>query len=344
MEKKLALFLLCVLMSGCQSVNQHHAISNAVEIDEKTPTALDYPQVSFAKMSVAAGSQTLTAANKLADELGVEFVEWAKELNPYEYYQLRSKRIELDFEEPQKPFLDLFDRSGLLPYYDNITNTVSIYPYSLNERVSAPYIFTPKFARSEKQKKAIIDAYEDDLAKRKKVLEYHYYKGFSVKETINAWAQHANYSGVVWFLNDSAHQKFTSAALQKDDSNIGVTSMDVMNTFLKSEINRQGFDDLPLTLVLDKSKNLLIVHPFARTEVVKAFEIQPSSIKYNLQKISDFYGYDLDYRASDFAVTTGYTTVLTSFVENSVNTVVQQYPLTVEVIDSTKEIIVRGNG
>lgn len=339
MKSNLSAIALTLVITGCQSAPEVLIDATPPEIND---VAREYPQVTFAKLSVPAGAQTLTAANKLADELGVEFVEWATELNPYEYHQLRSKRVNLNFEEPQKAFLELFDRSGLLAHFDEATNAVTIYPFSMESRVAAPHIFTPKFERSAKQTAQIIEAHEDKLVSQRKVIEYHYYEGYTVQETINAWAKQANYSGVVWYLNDQPDIEFTQAVLPKTDSNIGQSSLVVMNNFLTDEAERQSMASQPLTLVVDASKNLLIVHPFARTEIVRAFEIEPSSVKYNLQNIAQFYGYDLDYRAQDYGIPTSYITVLSSFVEKSVKTVVQQYPLDIEVVDSTKKIIVRG--
>ncbi len=340
MTRRILSIAVATLLTACQSTAPiQEEVSETSPVQEEQ----EYPQVEFAKLNVVQGSQTLTAANKLADELGIEFVEWAKELNPYDYYQLRSKRITLDFDNPQSAYLELFDRSGLLPIYQASTNTVTIYPFSLNERVSAPHIFTPQFARSQAQQKQLQKQYETDLARNNKVLEYHYYQGFTVKDTIDAWAEHANLNGVIWFLDDPVYSRFLNAKLQKSDFNVGSTPMEVMTKFIEDEKRRQSQSGLNVSLVVEQSSNKLIVHPYSRKEIVKSFEIQPGSVRHNLSRIADFYDYTLKYRGANFEVPTGYTTVLTSFVRNSVQAVVNQYPISIEVVDSTKEIIARGN-
>ncbi|ENM5835022.1 hypothetical protein NTH44_003113 [Vibrio metoecus] len=350
MKLKYFTAMLAILLSGCQSVPippKDVDKEPTVEVFKQNISAdmsekRAYPQVTYAKMSVPVGAQTLTAANKLADELGVEFVEWTRELNPYEYFQLRSKRISLDYDNPQNSFIELFDRSGLLAHYDRTTNAVTIYPFSMDMRVTTPHIFTPKFERSEKQSLAINANHQSDLVKLNKAIEYHYYAGYSVKETINAWANQAGHKGVIWYLNDTRHIQFANSIIEKSDSTIAPTPLAVMSSFLKDEMERKNRTESPLSLSLDQSKQILIVHTFAVNEMVKAFDIEATTVKVNLQKVANFYGYTLDYRTTDYAVPTPYTTVLSSFVEQSIKTIISQYPLNIEVIDSTKRIIVRG--
>lgn len=342
MRQKFIALCLGVALTGCQNTPQAIDNTNTLEMPRAVPER-EYPSIVLAKMRVPAGVQTLTAANKLADQLGIEYVEWAPELNPYDYYQIRAKRVSLDTENPQKAFLDLFDRSGLLPYFDHSNNTVTVYPYSLEERVKTPHIFSPKFDRVDKQVASVIDEHEDDLVNQRRAKEYHYYAGFSIRETINAWAEHASYNGVIWYLQEDKHIKFAQHQLIQNDSSIGATPLDIMNRFLNEEARIKGRTKSPFTLVVDSATNKLVVHPFGRSEPVKVFDIEASSIRRNLKSIADFYGYELDYRTKDYAVKTPYTTVLTSFVESSVKIVAQQYPLDIEVVDSTKQIIVRGH-
>lgn len=334
--------LVMIILAGCQSRPQHVDIIISDEQFDipKTDYIREYPQVIYPRMSVPVGSQTLTAANRLADELGVEFVEWSQDLNPYEYHQLRSKRIKLNYSDPQASFLELFDRSGLLAHYNSELNAVTIHPFSMEERVNTPHIFTPKFERSERQSIEAISRYQSDLARRNQAIEYHYYSGFTVKETINAWAEAASLKGVVWFLNSDQQINFVDAALEKNDSTIAATPLSVMTAFINEEMTRQN-RQISLSLVIDQERDLLIVHPYSINEPVKAFDIETGSIRHNLRNIADFYGYTLDYRAIDYAVSIPYTTVLTSYAEPSINTVISQYPIEIEVIDSTKRIIVR---
>lgn len=337
MNKALAHLLLpLTLLMGCQNAPKQEP---QTEVINPIP---QYPTIAFTKMKVVSGSQTITAANRLADELGVEFVEWSKGLNPYEYYQLRSKRINLTYDDPQAAFLELFDRSGLLAHYEKNNNAVVIYPYSLDIRLNTPHIFTPKFERSEKQEKQIVEAYEDDLVGKRKAIEYHYYTGYTIKDTFDAWANYANYKGVIWYIQDNDQVDFLYSKLKKDDSVIGSSPFNVLTTFIKGEMDRSAESIPAISISLDQQRKLLIVHPYHESELVRAFDIEPSSVKYNMKRIADFYGYSLDYRAQDYEVLTGYTTVLSTYTEESINNFLQQYPLQIEIIDSTKKIIVRG--
>lgn len=311
-----------------------------INISPEVGLLQNYPQIEYAKLSVVTGTQTLTAVNKLADHLGVEFVEWTKELNPYEYHQLRSKRIKLNYEDPQAAFLELFDRSGLLPVYDRKLNTVTIYPYSLSERVGAPYVFTPKFDRSKQQEETFRRERDAKLVKSKKLTEYHFYKEFTVQETVNAWAKHANYAGVVWYLPTSIYKDFLTSHLEKSDYCVGLTPLDTINTFINEEKVRQSQPELSLSFVYEATTNRLIVHSLNTNEVVKSFDINATSLKDNIERIAKFYNYEVSYQAPNYAVKTPYTTVLTRFVKNSIDTVIQQYPVDVQVIDASKQIIV----
>lgn len=301
----------------------------------------NFPSIEFAKINVVAGTQTLTAANKLADELGVEFVEWTNELNPYEFYQLRSRRVRLNFEDPQAAFLELFDRSGLLPVYEKSQNTVTVYPYSMTQRLTTPHIFTPKFDRSERQQEQFKAEHEAELVKAKKLIEYNYYKDFTVQETVNAWAKHANYAGVVWFLDSATYGNFLSEKLKKSDFNVGPTPISVMNNFIDDEKVRQSRTNLPLSLVYEASTKKLIIHSMAQNEIVKSFDVKPTSLKENITEIGKFYGYTVTYDAPNYQIQTPYSTVLSRFIKRSVDAVAQQYPVVIEVIESSKNIIVK---
>ncbi|MDF9399144.1 hypothetical protein [Vibrio sp. 1180_3] len=345
MKKLALLYLVGGILTGCatttstDSKNEEVANTNTPLIGESIP--MEFPTVEFAQLRVLAGSQTLTAANKLADELGIEFVEWTQELNPYEYQQLRSKRINLNFSDPQSAFLELFDRSGLLPIYDEKNNAVTIYPFSLNERLQQPHIFTPKFDRSEAQRKEIEKANDLELVKKQGALEYHYYKDFSVKDTIDAWANHANFDGVVWYFKDTAHENFLLQKIPKTDFVVGGTPMSVITKFINEELIRQN-SHVTVTAVHEVTTNKLILHPFSKNEVVRSFDVEATTTRLNLARIASFYGYTLEYKAKDYQIFTPYTTVLTQYAKSSMETVIQQYPLDIEVIDSTKRIIVRG--
>lgn len=349
--KQLGLILLLgVAITGCQS-------TTPVELDNQTETNAEntsllmsanieqerasYPTIEYAQIRIAAGSQTLTAANKLADELGVEFVEWSRELNPYQFYQHRSKRIKLDFSDPQGAFLSLFDRSGLLPVYDQTINTVTIFPFSLDSQVNQPHIFTPQFDRSKRQREEIERANEQILVSQNRAIEYHYYKGFTVKETVDAWAKHASFKSVVWYFNEATYLTFLDDEIKKNDFTVGRSPLDVIGKFIESEKVRQN-RDLLITATLEAQTNRLILHPFSPKEIVRTFDVRPTSTKHNLLNIAKFYGYELDYRAQDYQIPTGYITVLSQYTEKSIEEVIQQYPLELEVVDSAKKIIVRG--
>ncbi len=349
--KQLGLILLLSgAIIGCQSTTpvepENHTESNEGNgshfiMDKTEQERSPYPTIEYAQIRISAGSQTLTAANKLADELGVEFVEWSRELNPYQFYQHRSKRIKLDFADPQGAFLSLFDRSGLLPVYDQTINTVTIYPFSLDSQVNQPHIFTPQFDRSKKQREEIERANEQRLVRQKRAIEYHYYKGFTVKETVDAWAKHASFKSVVWYFNEPTYLSFLDNEIKKNDFTVGRSPLDVISKFVESEKVRQN-RDLMITATLEAQTNRLILHPFSSKEIVRSFEVRPTSTKHNLMNIAKFYGYDLDYRAQDYQIPTGYITVLSQYTEKSIEEVIQQYPLELEVVESAKKIIVRG--
>ncbi|MGR5296801.1 hypothetical protein ACPV5U_24305 [Vibrio mediterranei] len=346
------ILLLSVAIAGCQSASTVEPTdklktnTNAEDImqpvlsSKERETAL-YPTIEYSQIRIASGSQTLTAANKLADELGVEFVEWARDLNPYQYYQHRSKRINLNFADPQGAFLSLFDRSGLLPVYDQSINTVTVFPFSLDSQVNQPHIFTPQFDRSKKQREEIERDNSQNLAGKNRAIEYHYYKGFTVKQTVDAWAKHANFKSVVWYFNEPTYLSFLDNEIQKNDFTVGRSPLDVISKFLESEKKRQN-RDLLITATLETQSNRLILHPFSSSEIVRSFEVRPTSTKHNLVNIAKFYGYDLDYRAKDYQIPTGYITILSQYTEKSIEEVIQQYPLKIEVVDSVRKIIVRG--
>jgi hypothetical protein len=283
----------------------------------------------------------VTASNHLADALGVEFVEWTKELNPYDFHLVRNTTIKLTYDDPQKAFLALFDRSGLLPVYDEFHNTVTIYPYSMNQRINTPHIFTPKFTRSQIQKEEVQRQYKEDLAKNRKALEYNYYRGYSVRETLSAWTEHAGYNGAIYYFNTRPHKNFLASKLETNDSSIAASDIGVMTEFIRDELDRQNLS-LPISITKDAPTNKLIFHPFSTKEKVTAYEVQTTTVKDNLRQMADHYGYRLIYKATDYRIDTGFTTVLTNYIKPSIEAFLTQYPLRVETVESSKELVIRG--
>ncbi|WP_122053599.1 hypothetical protein [Vibrio sp. Evd11] len=304
-------------------------------------TVVDYPEITYPKLSVIQDSQMVTASNNLADAVGVEFVEWAKELNPYDYYAVRNMTIRLTYEDPQIAFLDLFDRSGLLPVYDDFTNTVNVYPYSLDQRIALPHIFTPKFKRSTLQKEKVKRSYKEGLAKNNKAVEYNFYKDYTVRETLSAWAEHSGYNGAIYFFNTRPHREFFASKLVKSDSSIGRNNVDVMKEFIGYEMDRQSLN-IPISITKDKATNKIIFHPFDSSEQVRAFEVKTTTVKDNLRRVADQYDYELIYNATDYRIDAGFSTVLTNYIKPSVKAFLSQYPLSIEVVESSKQLVIRG--
>lgn len=336
MKRVAALFTL-VLLSGCTSTPEPPIVIDPIE----DTAVIGYPEITYPKLSVLQDSQMVMASNNLADAVGVEFVEWSKDLNPYDYYAVRNMTIRLTYDDPQVAFLDLFDRSGLLPVYDKSTNTVNIVPFSLNERMTLPHIFTPKFKRSRLQKEAVQREYKEGLAKSKRATEYNYYKDFTVRETLSAWTEHSGYNGAIYFFKSRPHREFFSSQLVKNDSSIGRTDIDVMKSFIEKEMDRQSIN-IPVSITKDRATNKLIFHPFDSTEKVTAFEVQKTTVKDNLRRMADKFGYELVFKATDYRIESEFTTVLTNYVKPTVQAFIHQYPLDVEVVESSKELIIRG--
>ncbi|WP_199438328.1 hypothetical protein [Vibrio owensii] len=333
---------LSLLLTGC--VVSPPDVSKGDEV--KLPSeyvnlleVLEYPAVASDFIKIRAGSQTLLTANTLADSLGVEFVEWNYALNPYDYTHKRNVLVDLHYKDPQRSFLKLFQGSGLLPYYDEKLNTVHIHPYSMGaKKVNQPTIFTPLFEQAQKHVEASIQSEKERLSKG--WFKYFGYEGYTVKSTVNAWAQHAGYSSVIWFIQKPFQQQFLNSELVKDDFYVGAQPFDAIESFIDSEIERQkkGFE---LSVNYEADTNRLIIHPYRDDEQIKSFEIEATSVESNLERLAEFYGYDLEYLATDYRVPTPYITVLGDYLSTSLSVVLDGYPLKVEMIESTKIIKVR---
>lgn len=297
-----------------------------------------YPDVEYTTLMVPRGSQTITAANKLADELGIEFVEWDNRLNPYAYKQQRSENIRLNFDDPQSSFLQLFERSGLLPLYKSDINTITIYPFSAKELIDKPTIFTPMFTRSAIQRDRIQTERTKQIAAEEHWHQYYYYRGFTIKDTIDAWAKHAGYSSVVWYVNDPRTTQFLFNKVDKEDSCIGKQPIDVIRKFITDQKNIHLDNDIVLSAVVEPKTNRLLMIPYAENEAVQSFNVEATNVKSNLKRAAQTYGYTILYNATNYDVPIPYVTVLSRFVHTSISDLIQQYPLDIEVIDSSKII------
>lgn len=341
--KRIIISLSILFAVGCASNNATQPTKeqlNTTVVSTVANNDTHYPPIEKEQLEVNSGTQTITVANALADRLGVEYIEWSPSLNPYSYKQARNQLITIDYRNPQRSFLELFANSGLLPLYDNVDRTITVYPYSLqnSDDLNKPFVFTPMFDRSIEEKKQVLAMQKERLAKQ--WLKYHYYKSFTIQETINAWAGQASIKSVVWYLQDQANVDFVTSKLPKDDYEIGQTPLDVINKFLKSELKRQN-QSIRITATLEKGTNRLVIHPYLASENIMTFEMSATDVKSNLQRLAKFYNYKLEYNASNYKVPTAYITVLTDFVQRSIEKTVQQYPLDIEVIESTKVIKVK---
>lgn len=341
--KRIILSVLAVMLAGCTSSKQiqpNAAQLTPTVVNTKQLSANPYPVVEKEQLEVQSGTQTITVANALADRLGVEYIEWSPSLNPYSYKQTRNQLITLDYRNPQNSFLELFSNSGLLALYDNIDRTVTIHPYSLqdSDSINKPFVFTPMFDRSIEERKQVLAMQKERLSKQ--WLKYHYYRGYTIQETVNAWAANASIKSVVWFLQSDAEVAFVQSTLPKDDYEIGKLPIDVIQKFLRSQLERQN-SSLRITATLEKGTGRLVIHPLIKTESLKTFDMRSTSVKENMNRIAKIYDYKLDWKAVDYKVPTPYVTVLTSFVQRSISQAFQQYPYEIEVVDSTKIIKVR---
>ncbi|MGR5448586.1 hypothetical protein ACP3V3_02135 [Vibrio sp. PNB22_3_1] len=307
-------------------------------LDDVTVT---YPAVATDFLRIHSGSQVLLTANTLADKLGVEFVEWNYALNPYEFSHQRNLLVDLHYKDPQRSFIKLFRGTGLLPYYDSDLNTVHVYPYELGTRIAnVPTIFTPMFEHAQRRVVESMQSEREREAQLGDWFKYFSYDGYSIRETVNAWAHHAGMSSVVWFIRDPQRRSFIDADLVMDDFYVGATPLDAMKELVSSELIRRqrNFD---LTLTFEPENNRLIVHPYRPEETIQSFEILPTSVRHNLIRLADYYGYELEYLATDYRVLTGYVSVVGDYLGTAIDAVSDGYPIHVEVVESTKQIKVR---
>ncbi len=337
--------VLVALVAGCAHIDDNSAKGNAASWEEVPSdyvnlfSPIDYPAITSDFMKVNRGSQLLLTANNLADKVGVDFVEWNYALNPYEFVHIKNKLVDIDYQDPQSSFIDLFEGSGLLPYYDSRRNTIQVHPYSMEPRkINQSTVFTPLFEQISMHVEGSKQSEKERLSKDWQ--KYSYYEGYSIKSTVNAWAKHAGFDSVVWFVQDPRHKSFLESKLKSNDFEVGATPRHAIANLIDSELERQHLPYV-ITVTHMVPQNRLVVHPYAATESIKTFEVTASSTKANLAKLANEYGYDLEYLANDYRVATPYITVIGDYLDKSIEVILDGYPLDVEVIESTNIIKVR---
>ncbi|ANO35337.1 hypothetical protein A6E01_19175 (plasmid) [Vibrio breoganii] len=339
--------VVALMLSGCSTTALYDFESFPVfkgeassEEHADVPLAVNlYPQVEKEFFEVSSGALTVLAANMLADKLGVEFVEWHHSLNPYEFTQRRHQVFDLEYENPQAGFLALFDRSGLLPFYDSKTNTVFVHPYSMQlSNVNQSTVFTPLFDQARAGRKDVEDARKARLAAS--WLKYNYYEGYTLHQTISAWSKHAGYSSLVWYLPREKYADLLDYQFAESDYEVGRNSLHAIQNLIRTSL-QETESDLLVSAHHEEDTNRLIIHPYHSTERLVTFEVEPTSVKSNLLRMADFYGYTLEYLATDYAVTVPYVTVLSRFMGESVGVVAEGYPVSIQTIESSKVIRVR---
>ncbi|MGR5347511.1 hypothetical protein [Vibrio mediterranei] len=340
---KTGLLLSVLAISGCSIMTERsfHVVKEPVTPSEyvNLHADLQYPMVATDFMEIKSGSQMLLTANSLADKLGVEFVEWHYSLNPYEFSHLRNLLVDINYWDPQASFLALFSRTGLLPFYDAKQNTVFVHPHSMGESlVNQATVFTPLFEQAQQEVEIARQREKERLAKDWH--KYFYYEGYSIKSTVNAWAKHAGMSSVVWFVQDLHQKRFLDSKLTKNDFQVGLLPEDAIESLVQSELTRQKKPFL-LSVTREHATNRLIIHPYLPTENVVSFDIEPTSVRANLSRMAEQYGYELEYLATDYRVPTPYVTVIGDYLEKAFKVVIDGYPLDLEVIESTKILKVR---
>ena len=320
------------------SLKVDNALPNSEEKYNHTINKAEYPKISFEQLRITKGTNTLTAANYLADEFGINYVEWDSSLNPYSFSQPRNQLLDINRENPQLSFLQLFDKSGLLALYKAEENTVYIHPFSmsLSDQGSGSFVFSPMF-------KEAID--EENLSHYKnknitKVIKFNYYDGYSIRETISAWAKESNIASVIWLLQNDEHVDFVDEMVETDGSVIDVTPVNIMTKFIESK-RKEDAPALTINLYHETATNRIVIHPFDSSQPLITFKVNRTTVKENLLSMAKLYGYDLQYDARDYIIKTPYITALTNYIPRSVNHLIQQYPLESEIIESTKIIKIK---
>jgi hypothetical protein len=320
--------------SGLEAENAYSDLTLAVEADVET----DRPTTEFVQLQITKGANTITAANALANELGVRFVEWDEHLNPYSYRQPRNQLVSLNVNDPQTAFLQLFDNTNLLAVYDDSENTVMIRPFGMTNagQGQADFVFTPMFEFAELEK-------ETSLRKNAmvgKVYEYHYYKDYGVRETINAWAKKAGANGIIWRLQTPSEVEFSKARFEKDGIELSADPIENIGKLIVKQQQSTG-SNLGIKALYEKQSRLLIIHSLEDDSNIRSFNVEQTSLKANLSRLARSYGYTVEYDAQDYRIKTPYITVVNDYIKRSVQHVAQQYPVNIEVIESTKIIQIR---
>lgn len=102
--------------------------------------------VSETLYTVRANSQVQFLASDLAAKLGVAGVEWNARLKPWDYRTLRTREINLTNSSTQAVYLELFQDTGLLPYYDAVENRITVEPFAVNTKKTTK--FEPSFSNA----------------------------------------------------------------------------------------------------------------------------------------------------------------------------------------------------
>jgi hypothetical protein len=351
MKKSLIAMLIVVGLSGCASDPKHYDLDTTSNVGfdaesaysdltlvGKSNVVKDQLTTEFVQLQITKGANTITAANALANEFGVRFVEWDEHLNPYSYRQPRNQLVSLNTNDPQAAFLQLFDNTNLLAVYDDVKNTVTIRPFGMSNagQGQADFVFTPMFEYAELEK-------ETSLLKNAmvgKVYEYHYYKGFNVRETVNAWAKKAGANGIIWRLQTPSEVEFTKARFEKDGIELSAEPIENIGKLVVKQQQNMG-SYLGIKVMYEKESKLVIVHSMEDDSNIRSFDVQKTTLKSNLQRLAQSYGYSIEYSANDYYIKTPYITAVNDYIKRSVQHVAQQYPLSVEVIESTKIIQIR---
>ncbi|MCY9872988.1 lipoprotein [Vibrio barjaei] len=344
MKKPLILGLVAAaVLSGCSS-HRYEQVASAksdLVLNTNLLKEINYPDVKKRVFAVKEGASLLSVSNVLAHKLGVDYVEWSAQVNPYRYQYKTDRLITLDHRNPQMSFLEAFEGIGLLPYYDEARQRVTVHPYSANQAlVNQPHVFTPRFEEIKGQVAAAEHSKKVREQKLNDWAKYDYYKGYTVKETVEAWAKHSGYNSVVWFLEGPQHYNFLHQILPSNNFHIGLDGEAIIQSFLESELERFG-QSIMVNAFYEKETGRLVVHPFEADAEVETFDVHATSAKANLERLGPKIGYDVEFLAQDYVVGTPYITVVSDYHEQTVESIMSGFPLNFELVEASKVIRVR---
>jgi len=329
--------LMLTTLSGCVTTSNTESNINSKVITNVPTEDVNYHELKHYK--VAKDTQVQLVASDLAIEMGVDGVEWNKQLHPWSYKTLRTRTIAVSQLDKQQAYISLFSDTGLLPRYDEQKNRIFVEPYKTKLKLTYNFEPTINIAKIEANKIGEEEQLEKLASGENK--EYYLYGNETLQDSLNGWAQEAGYQSIIWYIKDQKQKDIITKLNKANEIVIERSPAYAIQAVLEKVNNSKVAPSINMRV--DTETGSLVFHGLNENEPFKVFTVKASGTKEVMEDLASSYDATLHYNAANYLINEEYKTIINSRIQLTLNEIFHDYPLNIEYDETINTIKVTSN-